>query len=514
MALDRNRPKPTAATGDDQAQQQKVATPEKQVALPAEQTPEEKIRDAATVKKTMTPAQLALNDLIVNSIGMVLVPLPAGQFEMGSPTSEPGRENDDETQHLVKITKPFYLSVYEVTQQQYKKVMGTRAWQSRSVVQEGSEYAASFIHWSNAVEFCNKLSEKEGVEYRLPTEAEWEYACRAGTTSAYSFGDDASKLGQYAWYDENAWDIGEEYAHHVGQKLPNLWGLYDMHGNVWEWCWDRYEEDYANPAVDVPSGPESEYRHVLRGGSVTYPANYCRSAARNRAAPDYRYCDIGFRVARTYKAETPAAAKTPGPAAVKQNMTPEQLELGDPIVNSIGMVLVPIPAGEFQMGSPDSDNDAKDNEKPQHLVKITKPFYLSVFEVTQQQYAKVMGVCPWQGKKLVKDGLDYPATYVSWHEAVEFCHELSEREGVEYCLATEAQWEYACRAGTTTAYSFGDDVSKLKQHAWYRWECSPHMDEEYAHRRSARNYLTRGACTTCTAMFLNGVTTGTANTPV
>ncbi len=134
-----------------------------------------------------------------------------------------------------------------------------------------------------------------------------------------------------------------------------------------------------------------------------------------------------------------------------------------PIVNSIGMKLALIPVGEFQMGSPDSDSDADDLDKPQHLVKITKPFYLSVYEVTRHQYEKVMGVRPWQGKSNVQVGVDYPTTWVTWNDAMEFCRKLSEKEGVEYRLPTEAQWEYACRAGTTTAYSLGDDRSKLEQ---------------------------------------------------
>ncbi len=171
----------------------------------------------------MTPDQLALGDPIVNSIGMLLVPIPAGEFQMGSPDSD----SDEKPQHLVKITKPFYLSVYEVTQQQYEQVMGVRPWQGKQFLQEGLDYPATHVSWDDAVEFCRKLSENEGVEYRLPTEAQWEYACRAGTTTAYSFGDDASKLGQYGWYDMNT-----NKKHAVGQKRPNPWSLYDTHGKT------------------------------------------------------------------------------------------------------------------------------------------------------------------------------------------------------------------------------------------------------------------------------------------
>ena len=209
--------------------------------------------DAATVKQTLTPAQLAVGDPIENSIGMVLVPIPAGEFVMGSPKTESGRRNV-EVQHPVTLTKPFLLGVHEVTQGQWQAVMGTTPWKGKQYVKEGDDYPATYVSWNDAVEFCRKLSEKEGLEYRLPTEAEWEYACRAGTTTAYSFGDDASELGEYAWYRENAWDAGQKYAHTVGQKKPNPWGLYDMHGNVWEWCEDRYGVYHAGAATD-PTGP-------------------------------------------------------------------------------------------------------------------------------------------------------------------------------------------------------------------------------------------------------------------
>lgn len=158
--------KPPAESGGNQAQEQKVATPEKQAVTPAEKPPTVKPPDAAEVKKHMTPAQLALSDPIVNSVGMLLVPISAGEFQMGSPDSDSARVRPAEKpQHLVKIIKPFYLSVYEVTQQQYEKVMGVRLWQGKSFVQEGPDYPATYVSWNDAVEFCRKLSEQEGVNY-------------------------------------------------------------------------------------------------------------------------------------------------------------------------------------------------------------------------------------------------------------------------------------------------------------------------------------------------------------
>ena len=252
----------------------------------------------AAFKKQMAPAQLALGDPVVNSVGMLLVPIPAGEFQMGSPESD--SEAYEETGHLVKITKPFYLGVCEVTQQQYEKVMGVRPWEGKQNVKEGADYSAVYVSHDDAVEFCRRLSKQEGVEYHLPTEAEWEYACRGGTTTVFSFGDDASRLVQYGWYHNNAWGIGEKYAHRVGQKLPNRWGLYDMHGNVWEWCQDWYGSYGRQQVVSNPMGPAQGNRRVVRGGSFLSHLSNLRSANRLHNLPVNRNVDTGFRAARTY----------------------------------------------------------------------------------------------------------------------------------------------------------------------------------------------------------------------
>ena len=264
------------------------------------ETESTKTPDAAAVKKHMTPAQLKLGDPVVNKVGMLLVPIPAGEFQMGSLDSDLAASRPEKPQHQVKITKPFYLSVYDVTQQQYEKVMGVRPWKSQDFVQEGPDYPATYVNHDDAVEFCRKLSEREGVEYRLPTEAQWEYACRAGTTTVYSFGDDASKLGEYAWYDENASDIGERYAHRVGQKLPNPWGLYDMHGNVWEWCQDWHASYGSEKIVSDPIGPAQGRSRLLRGGSFFNRSSNVRSASRYNTQPSNRDDGGGFRPSRTY----------------------------------------------------------------------------------------------------------------------------------------------------------------------------------------------------------------------
>jgi formylglycine-generating enzyme required for sulfatase activity len=222
-----------------------------------------------------------------NSIGMGFVRIPAGEFMMGCE----GNNNcgfDDEPQHRVKISQPFYLGKYEVTQGEWEAVMGNNP--SRF---KGRGNPVENVSWNDVQMFIQRLSAKEGKKYRLPTEAEWEYAARAGTTSQYSFGDDAGRAGQYAWYGK---DSGS--THPVGQKQPNPWGLYDMHGNVWEWVQDWYDSSYyaQSPAND-PGGPSGGDKRVLRGGGWFYSAGFLQSALRFYGTPDGRDEGSGFRLA-------------------------------------------------------------------------------------------------------------------------------------------------------------------------------------------------------------------------
>ena len=203
------------------------------------------------------PAKAQAPKEITNSIGMKLVLVPKGTFMMGSPESEEGRQKD-ETQHEVTISKDYYLGVYEVTQAQYEKVMGKNPsyFQGAKVGNENADLPVENVSWDDTVEFCKKLSDlpeetKAGRLYRLPTEAEWEYACRAGSKTIYSFDDEEGLLHEYGWFDRNSSDR----THTVGLLEPNAWGLYDVHGNVWEWCSDRYG-DYPKGAVSDPSGPK------------------------------------------------------------------------------------------------------------------------------------------------------------------------------------------------------------------------------------------------------------------
>ncbi|MDA0747966.1 MAG: formylglycine-generating enzyme family protein [bacterium] len=225
---------------------------------------------------------------------MDFVYIAPGTFTMGSPDSEEGRSSDEGPQHQVTISQGFYLGKYEVTQAQWQAVMGTTPWLGQNNVQANPDNPTVYVSWNDAQQFVHKLNVTAGDSlYRLPTEAEWEYACRAGTTSRWSFGDDESKLGEYAWYSDNY----QGYAQKVGTKLANPWGLFDMHGNVWEWCLDRYGDYVSSTQVD-PQGPVSGSSRVGRGGSFYNYAQSTRSAFRIAGAPDFTNRGIGFRLLR------------------------------------------------------------------------------------------------------------------------------------------------------------------------------------------------------------------------
>jgi len=249
-----------------------------------------RLKEDAAVEK----AAILAGDPITNMFDMTFNNIPAGTFMMGSST-----DTLNEYKHKVTISRPFYMQTTEVTQGQWMAVMETEPWFGKANVVEGPNYAASYVSWNDAVAYCKKLNKKEGKTYRLPKEAEWEYACRAGTTTTWSFGNDEKVLGDYAWYIENAEDTGEQYAHQVGQKKPNAFGLYDMHGNVFEWCRDYYGEDYykQSPKKD-PMGPASGPFRVLRGGSWGNFSRYARSAYRFGNDADGRAFNFGFRLVR------------------------------------------------------------------------------------------------------------------------------------------------------------------------------------------------------------------------
>jgi uncharacterized protein (TIGR02996 family) len=255
--------------------------------------------------------------VLVNSIGMELALVPAGTFWMGSPEGEPGRYYDEDPRHKAQITRAFYLGVYPVTQAQYQGVTGTNPSHFRDrgegaplvrAIDTGN-FPVECVSWHDAVELCARLSalpaeSSAGRVYRLPTEAEWEYACRAGTTTLFHYGDALSS--DLANFDGTQPEGNVPRSRNlkrtcaVGSYPPNVFGLYDMHGNVWEWCHDWFDESYYShsPARD-PAGPAAGSRRALRGGGWFYGAKTCRSAFRYRYEPHARHYAFGVRVALT-----------------------------------------------------------------------------------------------------------------------------------------------------------------------------------------------------------------------
>jgi formylglycine-generating enzyme required for sulfatase activity len=236
------------------------------------------------------PSQAAEKEITLDlgdGANMELVLIPTGSFMMGDADGQP----DEKPVHKVTITRPFYLGKYHVTQRQWLALMVSNPSDFK-----GAQLPVENVLWEDVRVFLRKLDAKfvaTGMRFDLPTEAQWEYACRAGGTTKFSFGDTESQLTDYGWFKDNA---GGQ-THPVGQKRPNAWGLYDMHGNVCQWCSDWYVNNYyqRSPAAD-PTGAEFSYHHVTRGGCLDDPASRCRTAYRNMNDPADRNHDVGFRV--------------------------------------------------------------------------------------------------------------------------------------------------------------------------------------------------------------------------
>ena len=393
-------------------------------------------------------------------VTMKVALIPAGKFMMGSPENEKDHWEGESPQHQVTLTKPFYMGLTEVTQVQYEAVIGSNPSESR-----GPRKPVERVSWDEAAEFCSKLSAKTGKTVRLPTEAQWEYACRAGTTTRFSFGDNDDELRNYGNYGEDGCDDGFNRTAPVGSFKPNGFGLYDMHGNVCEWTSDFSSGTYSNAKDIDPTGPEREPSHVIRGGAWNQPPARARSAYRIWVETQDRRNDLGFRVMVVIPDLAGAEKPKPEPRPIQTLAQPDSktsktltLDLGKGVTMKVAL----IPAGKFMMGSPAGERGRATNEGPQHEVTISKPFHTGIFEVTQAQYEAVMGTNPSKFK-----GDNRPVEKASWNDAVEFCKKVSQKTGKAVRLPTEAEWEYACRAGTKTRFCFGDDEGGLGAHAWH-----------------------------------------------
>ncbi len=493
------------------------------------------------------------NSLVIsNSIGMELVLIPPGAFEMGSSTEEVrqllheaqadgmpnfflSRIRSEAPKRWTPIVRSFYLGKHEVTVGQFRQFVEATgyvtdaeddqdAWTNWSSywsdIKEPERHPVVHLTCGDALAFCRWLSKKEGRTYRLPTEAEWEYACRAGTTTPWNCGRDPEKLRRVAnvgdllrrelrppppmdrFHHHHApWEDGYALSAPVGSFEPNGFGLYDMHGNVAEMCGNMFQ-------------------HFSRGaGWGRYWPLELRSAYRGGPNPaGVHYCDVGFRV--VYDPDAPLAqtppelSVAPVPAEVarrQQQDWAKHLGLPAESTNTIGMTLALIPPGEFAMGATEAEigevvAQSRDrpgeqwylkhiaHETPQHRVQITRPFYFGIHEVTVGQFRRFVRATgyrtdaereyrggyrhdlesmnweydpdlTWNNPGFPKDD-QHPVVMVTWDDAAAFCQWLSGQEGETYRLPTEAEWEYAARAGSDTRYYFGDDPADLEAHAW------------------------------------------------
>ncbi len=422
------------------------------------------------------------------AIPLDMVLIPAGTFMMGPSPYQQGTSGFWWPQHEVTISQPFFLGMFEITEAQWLAVMGSNpSVDSPESQQYGfpgcDNCPVNYVNWNDCQDFIERLNEMGRGTFRLPTEAEWEYACRAGTTTLFSFGDmlcedtqNTYSCSEYMWWLMNSYSGPKP----VANKRPNPWGLYDMHGNVEEWCSDWLGYYQYEPQID-PIGPIGDFQspipggpyRVMRGGSWEYSSNNCQSAARGFSLPDGRTflgSSHGLRLVRLYNGTLPPPLPTPTPAI----STSESIVIDIPGLpsNAKPLEMVLIPAGTFMMGSPNNEQDRDSYEGPQHEVTISQPFFLGMFEITQAQWLAVMGSNPTSGDRV---GDDYPVDTVSWDDCQTFISHLNGMGRGSFRLPSEAEWEYACRAGTMTRFYWGDDpsYSEIGRYAWYFGNKSP-----------------------------------------
>jgi len=401
--------------------------------------------DRKPSRGTLTPGKSIRNP----TDGSEMVCVPAGTFKMGS-----DKIDNASPAHDVQMGA-FHISKYEITNRQFKEFVDAKPEWGKGKVRSGLADGRYLEHWRNGICPADKadhpvvhiswFAAKAYCEWaggRLPTEAEWEYACRAGSTGRYCFGEDALSLGEYAWFDSNSGNS----THPVGQKTANNWSLHDMHGNAWEWT-SSTMGDYPYRAGDGrEDAKDATSRRAIRGGSSYTGTTTCRSAHRSAFAPMMCPDRVSFRVC----------------VSARESYTNEKG----------GSEMILLPGGTFKMGS------TQKNEGPVHDVSVDS-FYLSKYEITNRQFKRFVDANPeWQkGKPTVERAnpnylkhwpggaypagqADHPVAWVSWFAAKAYCKWAGGR------LPTEAEWEYACRAGSTGKFCFGDDRSRLKEYAW------------------------------------------------
>ncbi|MFA6714394.1 MAG: SUMF1/EgtB/PvdO family nonheme iron enzyme [Victivallaceae bacterium] len=397
---------------------------------------------------------IPLSGQITPGLGMEFVYVAPGSFMMGSDSY-----SDEEPVHRVTISTGYWIGKYEVTQKEYRGIMGTNPSHFK-----GDNLPVENVSWNDAIRFCKKLTQQErksgrlsdGYKYRLPTEAEWEFAARGGNKSKGYKYSGSDNIDSVAWYGSPLFGR----THNIGTKSGNELDIHDMSGNVLEWCNDWYGK-YSSGSVTDPLGASSGTDRVGRGGSwYSFFAWICRSGYRHRFWPSYRFSFLGFRLVKAVSEKTASVKNTP--------ISVEALLVkGQPwTIPGLGMRFVYVTPGSFMMGS-NADYEAK---KPAHNVTICKGFWIGKYEVTQKEYQSVMGTNPSYFK-----GSNKPVENVSWNDALLFCKKLTKQERIAgrlpsnyvYRIPTEAEWEFAACEGNKShnyKYNGSDDINSV---AWY-----------------------------------------------
>ena len=368
----------------------------------------------------------------VNGVKFTMKYVEGGTFMMGALDNDDEADDDENPSHKVRLDS-YYIGETQVTQALWQAVMGNNPsyW-------TGDNLPVETVSWDDCQEFIEKLNSITGKHFSLPTEAQWEFAARGGNKSRGFLYSGSDYLDEVAWYDDNS----NEQTHSVALKKANELGLYDMTGNVWEWCKDWFDSDYySNSPQDNPQGPGSGDGRVLRGGSWGSIAWGCRVSIRFYGNPG-RCGGFGLRLVL--------------------NPPQQDLEFN---VNGVKFTMKYVEGGSFMMGASDNDDDAWSDEKPSHKVNLDS-YYIGETQVTQALWQAVMGNNPsyWKGDKL-------PVEKVSWNDCQEFIKKLNYITGKNFSLPTEAQWEYAARGGNKSRGFLYSGSNNIDEVAWY-WENS------------------------------------------
>ena len=383
----------------------------------------------------------------VNGVSFKMIKVEAGTFNMGN-----NNEFDSYPEHQVTLTKDYYIGETEVTQSLWYAVMGQKPTsdgeQWSSTYGLGDNYPAYNISWNDCQTFITKLNQLTGLTFRLPTEAEWEYAARGGkkatTQTLYS---GSNTVDNVAWYYDNS----SFSTHEVANKAANDLGLYDMSGNVGEWCND-WDGSYSDDAQTDPTGPIDGKSRILRGGAFGSLKYSCQVDSRAGAKQNSTGISHGIRL-------------------VIDGLNSDYN--GDNIVevNGVTIKMKLVEAGTFTMGATEEQTAYNNDEKPAHQVTLTKDYYMGETEVTQELWYAVIGEKPTSKYKWSSSwglGDNYPAYYISWNDCQEFITKLNQLTGLIFRLPTEAEWEYAARGGkkatTQTLYSGSNTIDDV---AWY-----------------------------------------------